>query len=313
MDTIDTANRFNQYDGILQVSSTELQNDKVHFADSMHPIKQLCYGTSTKGAIKSIIRNQKTFLDVFNKYQGEVRSLQMTVECRFKKLNSLEKRLMELAESIQCDTEQYLKHKQNNKAKQMSQSYQQYSEVINSLMEPIIDLQVNDMDGSPSVNTSNQSTNSIEDIERCSEALLNQVDVDVSDEVNSTVKRANMVNTNRISRKMHTHVSSKTEFMKLIDCYKQTNNLVRERVSKNVMTIQTKDTDSIIGYQCSVTGCNYMHFLRAQVNRHYKNYHSKTCNHCNQRFKRPIDLLIHLNENKLTIADATHCEEQNSE
>lgn len=174
----------------------------------------------------------------------------------------------------------------SNKFSKRATIHQQYSEVIDSLMEPIIDIHVTDDDD-------------IEDEEVKQEFPEVEILPEVEGTPDQPISETRSVASNRLTRKVHTHVTSKTEFIKLVDRYSRKDNLIRERVSKNVLALQAKDTDSIIGYQCSIDGCNYMHFLRAQVNRHYKNYHNKTCNHCNQRFKKPIDLLIHLNENKL--------------
>lgn len=82
--------------------------------------------------------------------------------------------------------------------------------------------------------------------------------------------------------------------MQLVEQYKQEGTLVKERLSSTVFMLRRANDYTIIGYQCSIDDCSYMHYLRAQVNRHYKNYHSKTCWQCNQRFKRPIELQLHL-------------------
>ncbi|KAH7639414.1 hypothetical protein HUG17_3447 [Dermatophagoides farinae] len=98
------------------------------------------------------------------------------------------------------------------------------------------------------------------------------------------------------SRKITHNVHSKNEFMQMIERFKEEKTLIRERISSNVFMLRRSPDNSIVGYQCSIDDCTYMHFLRAQVNRHFKNFHSKTCYHCNQRFKKPYELSLHLKE-----------------
>nr|XP_027198078.1 putative uncharacterized protein DDB_G0282129 [Dermatophagoides pteronyssinus] len=112
------------------------------------------------------------------------------------------------------------------------------------------------------------------------------------------------------SRKITQNVHSKNEFMQMIERLKEEKILIRERISPNVFMLRRSTDNSIVGYQCSIDDCTYMHFLRAQVNRHYKNFHSKTCQHCNQRFKKPYELSLHLKELQMDPNHAQHSQQQ---
>lgn len=256
-----------------------------------------------KGAIRKMTRNQKNFLDIFNKYQFEVKSLQETVETKFKKINIFEEKLLKLAQELQDSSSNiYLEkdntHQQNTITFDSSPNHNDFyqlesndefedfehassvfSSLNNSFMEPIIDIHIND-----------------DENEECDE--LARDDNIHTIEGESVEQNVNFKYEKNI-RKTAYPVTSKTEFVQLVEKFKQNNNLILEKVGENVFALNVREDDTVLGYQCSIEGCNYMHYLRAQVNRHFKNYHSKTCNHCNQRFKRPIDLLIHLNENNL--------------
>lgn len=245
-----------------------------------------------KGAIRKMICNQKNFLDIFNKYQCEVKSLQETIETKFKKINVFEEKLLKLSQELQdssCSI--YLDkdntHQQNaitfeslsnhNDSYQLESNdeFEDFEHTSSVFMEPIIDIHISDENEDEL-----SKDNNIQPIEN------------ESFEQNASFKYEK-------NRKVAYPVTSKTEFVQLVEKFKQNNNLVLEKVGENVFALNVREDDTVLGYQCSIEGCNYMHYLRAQVNRHFKNYHSKTCNHCNQRFKRPIDLLIHQNENNL--------------
>ncbi|KAJ6222833.1 hypothetical protein RDWZM_001378 [Blomia tropicalis] len=292
-----------------------------------------------KGTIRKIIRNQKTFLDLFSKYQCEIRSMQMTIETKFKRLNMLEERLLHLAGAMHTNVNEYLLKRQqsqhmvtmNRLASMLNRNglfHELNSETVTdideksshnrpltcSYLEPIIDIHVNEDEECINLDNSDESEHEFKELvvkeESLSDELNESIETNISQCSNdqslksmttTTAIKVNNVKLNGIHksiRKATATVSSKTQFMQMVDKYKQNNNLIREKVAENVLALRTRDNETVLGYQCSVDGCSYMHFLRAQVNRHYKNYHSKTCSHCNQRFKRPIDLLIHLNEKK---------------
>ncbi|KAF7491000.1 hypothetical protein SSS_01136 [Sarcoptes scabiei] len=99
-----------------------------------------------------------------------------------------------------------------------------------------------------------------------------------------------------VGKKLAANIHTKNEFMQMIQRCKQERSLTKEKISANVYMLRCSDDNSILGYQCSIDDCSYMHFLRAQVNRHFKNFHSKICSHCNQRFRRPYELSLHLKE-----------------
>lgn len=256
--------------------------------------------TIKKGAIRKMIRNQKSFLDIFNKYQCEVKSLQETVETKFKQINIFEEKLLKLAQELNTSSNAYLEkvntrqqnvikfesslnhkdsYQSNDEFEEFEQNSSLFSPLSSGFMEPIIDIHTSDEN------------------EECDDHLASDHET-INNESESADQSVNF-RYEKNFRKATYPVTSKTEFVQLVEKFKQNNNLELEKVGENVFALNVREDDTVLGYQCSIKGCNYMHYLRAQVNRHFKNYHSKTCNHCNQRFKRPVDLLIHLNENNL--------------
>jgi len=298
--------------------------------DNMPPIASLSEHLTVgsrgkKGIIRKMVRSQRTFLELFNKYQSEVRNLQLLIEAKFKKVNVLEERLLELARVLQANTTAYLikKHRSqqmfalskfnqnlNRQRQQLNGFYHEstpdqfeldsdsltgYGHLANSIIEPIVNIHVSDDESINSENNTEQMQQSTKQVDLSAATYADRSSDSTCPDMEESLQSKHPFK----GRKGTVPVASKTEFMQLVDKFKHSNNLVHEKVAENVMALRARDSDSILGYQCSMEGCNYMHFLRAQVNRHFKNYHSKTCSHCNQRFKRPLDLLIHLNENSL--------------
>ena len=310
-------------------SIIEMDQLKTTFSTNMPDHLNTTSYRANKGVVRKIIHNQKTFLELFNKYQCEVRNLQVTIENKFKKVNVLETRLLDLARMMHNSTNSYLIKKQHNQ--KLMNKLNKFNSVLNTsfynheqsspehseetsfntitnaynqyspLFEPIIDIHVSEEEYGTTNNendTKSEQSQAVPISTIVSESKSENVNFFLQEECsNSSGSNKNG------GRKVSLTISTKTQFMQLVDRCRKCNNLAKEKITENVMALRAKESDTVLGYQCSVDGCSYMHFLRAQVNRHFKNYHSKTCNHCNQRFKRPIDLLIHLNENKISHAN----------
>lgn len=276
-----------------------------------------------RGVVKRLLRNQKSFLDLFNKYQCEVSSLQLTIESKFKKINAIEAKLLKMTRLLNSagsysqvalspqthhfqaelqpmfnSINMFNESSNDQPTEGLPSNCSGYSQVSSSFMEPIIDIHVNEEEECSGILPNGDLHYDQQQMEMC----LSESEVVASESVLDNEGETGEVNRNGSKgpqRKDAIPVASKTEFIQLVEKYKQSGNLLCEKVGENVVAMRLRESETLLGYQCTVEGCKYSHYLRAQVNRHYKNYHNKTCSHCNRRFKRPVDLLIHMNENNL--------------
>lgn len=305
-----------------------------------------------KGAIKKMIRTQKTFLETFNKYRCEVRSLQAVVEGRFKRIHQLEERLINMAQTMQSSSQTYLlKRAQiaqrnrklistiatmpnnvfhvsggggggastglldaaalaagvrttttcpvvvHNESLESEQSENgaggaavddyddEDMDMIddqgnNLFFEPIINIQ--EVDGMVASGSKTSTMGFDQFLPTTTATATPQVEANIGsmnyageagNGENITVKLANgQANNNTesvvfkpVAKRNTIPVSSKSEFLELINTHQKNNNLVQEQVSENIFALQTIDSESVIGYKCSVRSCNYSHFLKAQV------------------------------------------------
>lgn len=257
--------------------------------------------------------------------------MQVLMDARFRRLTTLEEKLNGMAMVLQQNQQSQLKRLESSKIRQQQQQFHHNyinhqnhhhhqlpalhnghnhnhygQDVLSSFLEPIIDIHVNEEENGECLKEEEVEEEEMEEKVDFKQAMMQNLEANSfnvqsngvsngseENKVDSETLPIPVVDAKNVRRSL-IQVTSKTEFLHLVEKLRRENNLCREQVAENVYVLRTRDTESILGYQCSVDGCNYMHFLRAQVNRHFKNFHSKACGHCNQRFKKPTELVAHL-------------------
>jgi len=92
--------------------------------------------------------------------------------------------------------------------------------------------------------------------------------------------------------------TNKADFLRCVQLHQSQRNLLKQNCSQNVCVLRSMNSHKVLGFQCAIGNCTYMHQLKAQVNRHIKNYHGKTCTECKARFKNEKELIEHLLQTK---------------